>query len=90
MPSWKISVLSQALEPGSRPPTSPWCAVVHGEADQLVVEVDGLEDEDVLQVHAAVERVVHHEDVARADPVAVVLEQRLHRGRDRAEVERAR
>ena len=29
MPSWKISVLSQALEPGSRPPTSPWCAVVH-------------------------------------------------------------
>ena len=28
MPSWKISVLSQAAEPGSRPPTSPWCAVV--------------------------------------------------------------
>src|SRR5918995_2540994 len=29
IPSWKISVLSQALEPGSLPPTSPWCAVVH-------------------------------------------------------------
>ena len=28
MPSWKISVLSHAAEPGSRPPTSPWCAVV--------------------------------------------------------------
>ena len=47
-------------------------AVVRGrarEADQLAVEVDGLEDEDVLQVHAAVEGVVHHEDVARPDPV---------------------
>jgi hypothetical protein len=28
IPSWKISVLSHALEPGSLPPTSPWCAVV--------------------------------------------------------------
>src|SRR5919198_98948 len=28
MPSWKISVLSQAADPGRWPPTSPWCAVV--------------------------------------------------------------
>ena len=52
MPSWKISVLSHALEPGQ--PAAD-VAVVRGrarEADQLAVEVDRLEDEDVLQVHA--------------------------------------
>ena len=76
MPSWKISVLSQAARAG-QPPAD--VAVVRGrarEADQLAVEVDGLEDEDVLQVHAAVEGVVHHEHVAGPDPVAVLREQR--------------
>ena len=87
-PSWKISVLSQALEPGSRPPTSPWCAVVTAHPISVSLEVDRLDDEDVLEVHAAVEGVVHDEDVAGADAIAVVPEQRLHRGRDRAEVER--
>ena len=86
-PSWKISVLSQALDPGSRPPTSPWCAVVTAQPISVSVEVDRLDDEDVLQVHAPVEGVVHDEDVTGADAVAVVPEQRVHRGRDRAEVE---
>jgi hypothetical protein len=27
-PSWKTSVLSHAIVPGTRPPTSPWCATV--------------------------------------------------------------
>ncbi len=65
-------------------------AVVRGrdrEADQRVVEVHGLDDEDVLQVHAPVEGVVHDEHVAGADAVAVVAEQRVHRRRDRAEME---
>ena len=27
-PSWKTSVLSQAIVPGTLPPMSPWCATV--------------------------------------------------------------
>ncbi len=79
MPSWKISVLSQAAEPGSRPPTSPWCAVVVAKPIERLVEEDRPEDEDVLQVDAAVERVVHHEHVAGPHPVAPLREQVLHR-----------
>ena len=90
MPSWKISVLSHAAEPGSRPPTSPWCAVVVAKPIERLVEEHRLEDEDVLQVDAAVERVVHHEDVAGVHAVAPLREQRLHRVRHRAEVERDR
>ena len=60
----------------------------HGPSDQRLLEVNRLDDEDVLEMHAPVEGVVHDEDVARLDAVAVVPEQRLHGGRDRAEVER--
>ena len=74
-PSWKISVLSHALEPGRRPPTSPWWAVVTAQPTSTAVEVHGLDDEDVLQVHSPVEGVVHDEHVTRADPVAVVAEE---------------
>ncbi len=66
-------------------------AVVRGrrrEADERAVEEDRLEDEDVLQVDAAVERVVHHEHVSRPQPIAPLREQVLHRDRHRAEVER--
>ena len=60
------------------------------ETDQLAVEEDRLEHEDVLQVDAAVERVVHHEHIAGVHAVAPCREQRLHRVRHRAEVERNR
>ena len=35
MPSWKISVESAALDPGTRPPTSVWCAMVQAKASRL-------------------------------------------------------
>jgi hypothetical protein len=52
--------------------------------------VERLDNEDVRQVHAAVERIVHDEDVARRHVVAVVLHDRLHRGGHRAQVPRQR
>ena len=73
--------------PGSR---AADVAVVRGrrrEADQALVEEDGLEDEDVLQVDPAVEGVVHHEHVAGAQLVAPLGEEGRHRVRDRAQVE---
>jgi hypothetical protein len=50
--------------------------------------IERLEDEDVRQVHAAVERVVHDEDVALDHVVAVVAHDRFHRRRHRAQVSR--
>ena len=58
------------------------------EADQRLVEEHRLEDEDVLEVDAPVEGVVHHEHVAGAERVAPLREQGVHGVRDRAEVER--
>ena len=60
------------------------------EADQPAVREGGLDDEDVGRVARSVERVVDHVDVAGREAVAVALEQRLHRVRDRAELERDR
>ena len=57
-------------------------------ADALALPEDRLDDEDVRDVHAAVERVVEDEDVARLDRVAVLREQRGHRVRHRAQVQR--
>ena len=57
-----------------------------GEGEPLAVDEDRLEDEDVGQVHAAFERVVHDEDVARPDVVPEAAQHRRQRGRDRAEV----
>ena len=48
---------------------------------------DRLEDEDVRQMHAALERVVQDEDVARRHVVAdTCATTDVERGRDRAEV----
>ena len=58
-----------------------------GEGDALAVDEDRLEDEDVRQVHAAVEGIVHDEDVARIDVVARSARMiDVERGRDRAQV----
>ncbi len=59
-----------------------------GEREPLALVIKRLEDEDVRQVHAAVERIVHDEDIARRHVVAVVAHDRRHRGRDRAKVPR--
>ena len=56
IPSWKISVLSQALEPGSAAADVAVVRRRRREADQQLAMEDRLEDEDVLQVDAAVER----------------------------------
>ena len=59
-----------------------------GEGEPLALVIERLEDEDVGQVHAAVERVVHDEHVARRHVVAEVAHDRFHRGRHRAEMAR--
>ena len=82
-----LGVVARA-RPRQTPTDVPVMSRRHRPADQHVVVVDGLDDEDVLEVHAAVEGVVHDEDVARTDAVPVAADQRRHRGGDRAEVER--
>ena len=59
-----------------------------GEGETLALVKQRLEDEDVGQVHAAVERVVHDEDVAGRHVVPEVAHDRLHGGRHRAEMAR--
>jgi hypothetical protein len=59
-----------------------------GEREPFAVVIERLEDEDVRQVHAAVERVVHDEDVALRHVVAEVAHDRGQRGRHRAEMSR--
>ena len=49
-----------------------------GEGQPLALVIERLEDEDVRQVHAAVERIVHDEDVARRHVVAEVPHDRFH------------
>ena len=61
-----------------------------GEGQALSPIEDRLEHEDVRQVHAAVEGVVHDEDIAGMDVVAVVAQHRLDRRRHRAEMARQR
>ena len=74
-PSWKISVESAAFEPGTRPPTSVWWQVVAAHASRSpLADEDRLDDEDVGQVHPALERVVEDENVAGPEPVAVAAE----------------
>ena len=58
------------------------------EGQTLAPVEDRLEDEDVRQVHAAVERVVHHVDVAGMDVVAIVAQHRFDGGRHGAEMAR--
>jgi len=61
-----------------------------GEGEALALVEERLEDEDVGQVHAAVERVVHHEHVALGDVAGEVPHDRFHRRRHRAQVARQR
>jgi hypothetical protein len=60
------------------------------EPEQSALSERRLRDEHVRRVARAVERVVDEVDVARRELVAEVLEERLHRVRDRAELERDR
>ena len=60
------------------------------EAEQLLACEGGLDHEHVRGVARAVERVVDEVDVAGPEAVAEALEQRHHRVRDRAELERDR
>ena len=57
------------------------------EPDQPPLGKGGLDDEDVGRVARAVERVVDDVDVTGREGVTEALEQRLHRVRDRAELE---
>ena len=57
-----------------------------GEREPFAFVIERLEDEDVRQVHAAVERVVHDEHVALRHVVAEVAHDRGERGRHRAEM----
>ena len=57
-----------------------------GEGQALAVQVDGLEDEDVGQVHAAGKGVVEGVDVARPHPIAEAIHDFLERGGNRAQV----
>ena len=59
----------------------------HGVGDARSLPVDGLDDEDVGDVHPALEGVVEDEHVAGLHVVAVPGEQRLHRERHRAQVQ---
>ena len=61
-----------------------------GEREPPAVVVERLEQEDVGQVHAALEGVVHDEDVARPDVLPELRDHRSERGRDRAEMARQR
>src|SRR4051812_31479666 len=56
------------------------------EADQAIVQEDGLENEDVLQVYAAFERIVHDEDVAGSHTIAPFRTQCLHGVRHRTKM----
>ena len=56
------------------------------EGDELALDEDRLEDEDVGQVHAAVEGIVQRVDVARPDRVAETGQHRRERGRHGAEM----
>ena len=88
MPSWKISVLSQALEPGSRPPTSPWCAVVHVKPISSPARWTGLKTKMSCRCMPPSKGSFITNTSPGRIRSRVVLEQRLHRVRDRAEVER--
>ena len=57
-----------------------------GKGEPLALVVERLEEEDVGQVHAALEGVVHHEDVARLDVVAIFGDHDVERGRDRPQM----
>ena len=59
-----------------------------GERHALALVKERLEDEDVREVHAAVERVVHDEHVARRHVLGEVAHDRLHRSRHGAEMRR--
>ena len=74
------------VRPGDPPADVGVVAHRAGEREPLALVIERLEDEDVGQVHAAVERVVHDEDVARRHVVAVVAHDRFHRRGHRTEV----
>ncbi len=57
-----------------------------GEGQPLALVEQRLDHEDVGQVHAAVERVVHDEDVALGHVVTEVTHDGFHGGRHRAEM----
>ena len=60
------------------------------EGQAVALVEDRLEHEDVGQVHTAVERIVHHEDIVGMDVVAIVAQHRFDGGRHRAEMARQR
>ena len=57
-----------------------------GEGDAAALVKEGLEHEDVRQVHAAIERIVHNEDVAGVHVVAEMAQNRKDRRWNRAEM----
>jgi hypothetical protein len=57
-----------------------------GKGDPLALEVKRLEDEDVGQMHAAIERVVHRENVAGRHVVPVSIRDHFQRGGNRTEM----
>ena len=59
-----------------------------GEGQPFALMIERLDDEDVGQVHAAVERIVHDEDVAGDHVVLEMAHDRFHRGRHRTQVSR--
>ena len=59
-----------------------------GEGQPLALVEQRLDHEDVGKVHAAVERIVHDEDVAGRHVVPEVAHDRFHRSRHRAEMSR--
>ena len=84
----RISVESEALEPATAAADIGVVADRGCEGQTLAPVEDRLEDEDVGQVHAAVERVVHHVDVAGMDVVAIVAQHRFDGGGHGAEMAR--
>ena len=75
---------------GASQQPAPDVAVVGGGdavADQPLLVVDRLDDEHIRQVHAAVEGIVHYENVAGPHAVAEAGQQGLDRGGHRPEVE---
>ena len=73
---------------GARHSTAHVRVVTDGgsESDSLAFEIDRLEDEDVGQMHAAVEGIVQDVDIVRLHLVVVVAQNRRQRGGDRAQM----
>ena len=65
-PSWNTS-RNAPIDAGAPPPTSTWCARFATYPSSSPSRVDGRDQADVVQVHAARVRVVREQHVARAE-----------------------